>query len=65
MKVKALSPFNYGGPVKTGDEIEVSDENGISLVINGLAQSLDPAIQPEVRKIEEESKPQKSSKRKK
>ena len=64
MKVKALSPFNYGGPVKTGDEIEVSDENGISLVINGLALSLDPAIQPEVRKFEEESKPQEVKRKK-
>lgn len=64
MKVKALSPFNYGGPVKTGDEIEVSEENGVSLVINGLAQSLDPAIQPEVRKIEEESKPQEVKRKK-
>ena len=64
MKVKALSPFNYGGPRKTGDEFDVSDENGISLVINGLALSLDPAIQPEVREIEE-PKPQESKKPKK
>lgn len=64
MKVKALSPFNYGGPVKTGDELEVSEENGISLVINGLAQSLDPAIQPAVQAAEEPKLTESSKKKK-
>lgn len=64
MKVEALSPFNYGGPRKTGDQFDVSEENGISLVINGLAKSLDPNIQPEVTVIEEPRAEQPSKKKK-
>lgn len=42
MKIRAKTAFNYGEPVKMGDELDLADEAAQSLIDHGLAESADP-----------------------
>lgn len=53
MKIRAKTAFNYGGPVKMNDELELADEAAQSLIDHGLAESAEP-IGPTTMQVEDE-----------